>query len=102
MKAGVKIDYAYIDGAHFFTSPDPEVQGLCVASMDPATAYNEVAVQLNTLAKLNHNLDTNYLPPKPVEEFLASIQKWIDEQEKVKIPGFQSTATSNWLIQEAA
>ncbi len=39
----IKVDYSYIDGAHFFSGRDPMALGLCVAHKDLKTAFEEFA-----------------------------------------------------------
>jgi len=80
-KGQIKVIYKYVDGAHFFWSQDDLAKGLCVASQDPETAYNEVTAQLNVL--ITHHLKlpkkASVKPALPYEAFFAWLQKNIEE-----------------------
>lgn len=76
------VSYELIDGAHFFTSADERVQGLCAASADPVAAFNEVTNQLKFL------LGIDVGPAEPVEEFVAWLKRTADEATPTFAPAF--------------
>ena len=70
-----KIKYTIVDGMHFFTSPGGLTEGLCVASTDLKTAYDEVAFQMNHLLKENHGIeDAGCWPAVSFEVFEAFVE----------------------------
>lgn len=75
MGTTVSVDYSCIDGAHFFTSPDPKWKGLCAASASLKDAFDDVALQLNNLAKYNHNAtNPDFQPSSSYEDFLKTLK----------------------------
>ncbi len=64
------LNYAFVDGLHFFVGSGPLAKGLCVAHADSKTAYDEVSVQLKYLLAKNHGIDDNPQPNMPYEDFL--------------------------------
>ncbi|MCH7889081.1 MAG: hypothetical protein IIA00_07365 [Proteobacteria bacterium] len=71
----VSVNYSIVDGAHFFTSDDAKWAGLCAASVNLKDAWNDVAFQLNTLAKLNHGIESpDFQPASSFDEFLADVK----------------------------
>lgn len=70
----VKVLYKFIDGAHFFVSNEREAAGLCVASADLKTSFDEVANQLNVLFEHNHGRKSNFRPAVPFEAFKHAIE----------------------------
>jgi len=77
-KGKVTVVYAYVDGAHFFTSPDPIAKGLCVASEDLATAFHEVNVQLSELISDRKGRTVAVCPLTPLKAFEALIAARVD------------------------
>lgn len=74
MSSAISVTYSYIDGAHFFTSEDPAAAGLCAASTDMKDAFDDVAVQLTNLFKLNHGVETPmFKPAVTFEHFLRML-----------------------------
>lgn len=70
----VNVIYSFVDGAHFFTSDDPKWAGLCAASTDLKAAWEDVAIQLNHLAKGNHGIENaDYEPASSFQEFLKEL-----------------------------
>ena len=89
----VKVSYACIDGAHFFVSTHGVGKGLCVANTDFYAAFNEVAEQLQILAKVNHQVDANFKPTVKPETLMA----WARQQETVnEFPELEILASSDW------
>jgi hypothetical protein len=70
----ITVKYAHIKGAHFFTSNDKFGLGLCVAHQDLKTAFEETAVQLKMLLKLNHDIVADVEPTVPYEVFAKSVE----------------------------
>ena len=68
-----QIEYKYVDGAHFFTSNDPRVNGVCVANANPIVAYQEVTHQLSVIT--GHAI----APAHPQEAFLAWLNDLIEK-----------------------
>lgn len=71
MSKTITVTYKFVDGAHFFVSD--EAKGLCAASADLKMAFDDVSVQLKTLAKLNHGRDINYVPAISFDAFLKEL-----------------------------
>lgn len=70
----ISVKYAYVDGAHFFTSDDPVAAGLCSASTNLKDAFDDVAVQLNAILNLDHGiLHPNYQPAVSYEQFIDDL-----------------------------
>lgn len=89
----VKVHYAYVDGAHFFTSP--EVPGLCAASTDLDTAYRSVSPQLSRLVKTADGRMQNFVPGAPVERF----REWLESRTpKATIPDISDAAVARWAM----
>ena len=77
----VSVAYSFVDGAHFFTSDDPKWVGLCAASTDLKDAWDDVAIQLNHLAKGNHGMeDSNFEPASSFQEFLKEVLDSVQEE----------------------
>ena len=68
----VAVDYRVDCGWHIFTSED--VPELLVAHTDPLVAFNDVAVVLEGLMRLNAGIDCKFAPEQPAEQFLADRQ----------------------------
>jgi hypothetical protein len=75
MSTTIKVLYKFIDGAHFFVSNEREVDGLCVASADLKTAFDEVANQLNVLFEHNYGRKSDFQPAVQFEVFKNAIEK---------------------------
>ncbi|SDN42821.1 hypothetical protein SAMN05216360_108108 [Methylobacterium phyllostachyos] len=69
----ITVDYAFVDGAHMFTSDDKFACGLLVGHQDLKTAFEETAIQLKTLLKLNHDIETEVESLVTFEEFAALV-----------------------------
>ena len=92
---GIKVQYEFVDGAHFFTSPD--VKGLCVASTDFAVAYNEVAIQLNELFQHQVGEHRNFQPAVPLEDLLKALKAL----SKVETgPDIKALAAIDWKMNQ--
>ena len=77
----ISVTYAFVDGAHFFTSEDPKWSGLCAASVELETAWDDVSFQLNELAKLNHGIkDPGIKPAMSLDDFVAGLKEAIDSE----------------------
>lgn len=74
----VAVDYREEGGWHIFTSED--VPELIVAHTDPLLAYNDVAVVLGGLFRLNKGIECTFSPEITADEFLAHL-----EQESLRI-----------------
>lgn len=74
MGTTVNVLYKLIDGAHFFVSDEREASGLCVASTDLKTAFDEVANQLNVLFEYNHGQKSAFRPAVPFEIFKQALE----------------------------
>ena len=92
----VSVNYSFVDGAHFFTSDEAKWAGLCAASISLKDAWNDVAIQLNNLAKLDHGIkDPNFKPAaSSFDEFLTDFKAVIDDllaasppSESGEVPG---------------
>lgn len=95
----VGVFYKYVDGAHFFTAKDGFGKGVCAASTDLKTAFDEVAVQLAVLAKENHGEDMQFEPGSSFEAF----QQWLDAQQGVvPVASIETLAAADWLYNQAA
>ena len=71
MKEPISVTYTFVDGAHFFTTDDPDWAGLCSASTVLKDAWDDVSVQLNVLAIANHGVKiSKFQPVETYEEFL--------------------------------
>jgi hypothetical protein len=92
----IRVLYAYIDGAHFFTSF--EVSGLCAASEDLEVAYNEVAFQLGFLLSRRHGKEIHVVPQVPLEEFRA----WLEAQKEITPASIANAALANWRLSQAS
>ena len=89
----IKVHYAYVDGAHFFTSP--EVPGLCAASTDLETAYRSVSPQLSRLVKGPDGKMQNFVPGAPVERF----KEWLESRApRATIPDISDAAVAKWAM----
>ena len=91
----IKVLYAYIDGAHFFTSF--EVRGLCAASEDLEVAYNEVSFQLGELFSRKLGKRMHFVPQVPLEEFRA----WLEAQKEITPASIENAALANWRLAQA-
>jgi hypothetical protein len=99
MNGIVEVTYKYIDGAHFFVSSDKAAAGLCVATNDLFTAYNEVALQLNALFKFNHGQDMSFKPGVPFETFKMYIENAQAFAKEVDHSGMiEPSSVQPWMI----
>ncbi len=81
----IKVDYSYIDGAHFFSGRDPMALGLCVAHKDLKTAFEEALTGLKYLLGKNHNIQHAVVESAvPFEEFAKWVAKVQEAPAKVK------------------
>ena len=92
----VQVLYAYIDGAHFFTSF--QVKGLCAASEDLETAFNEVSVQLGELLSDQLGKPVECVPQVTLEEFEA----WLEAQKGITTESLASAALAKWSLSQPA
>jgi hypothetical protein len=95
MAKPVMVLYAYIDGVHFFTSP--EVKGLCAGSADLRTAYHEATLQLSELLsdKCGHPVVCE--PETPLEEF----ERWLEAQLGISATTLESAAMATWKLAQS-
>ncbi len=105
MSGAIGVLYKHIDGAHFFVSYDKEGAGLCVASTDLKTAFDEVAKQLNVLFEHNHGKKSNFQPGVPFEVFKrATDASWLiakgADQSGMMIPASIQPWMSNLGVQQ--
>ena len=83
----VSVNYSFVDGAHFFTSDDTKWAGLCAASIHLNDAWDDVTIQLNNLAKLNHAMKgADFQPASSFDEFLADVKAIIVDQLATSSP----------------
>lgn len=81
----IKVDYSYIDGAHFFSGRDPMALGLCVAHKDLKTAFDEALSALKYLLGKNHNIQNAVVESViPFEEFSKWVAKVQEAPPKMK------------------
>ncbi len=74
MSEPISVTYTFVDGAHFFTADDPKWCGLCAASTDLKTAYEDVSIQLGILAEINHGQkNAKFKPVREFPEFLKDL-----------------------------
>lgn len=90
----ITVKYALIDDAHFFTSDDELALGLCAAHQDLKLAFEETAVQLKTLLKLNHDLDMEVEPTVPFEDFKNWVATWNATWKETPNPHIRPRVTS--------
>lgn len=77
----VSVKYAYIDGAHFFTSDDPKWKGLCAASSDLQQAWDDVSIQLNNLATLDYKAaNPGFQPAMTFERFIKGLTSALEAE----------------------
>jgi hypothetical protein len=69
----IRVEYRFVGGAHFFTSPD--VKGLCAASRDLRAAYRAVGIQLDVLVNDGDGHSGCFQPATSVEEFEERLAK---------------------------
>lgn len=69
----IKIEYAYVDGMHFFVSGDPNSKGVLVGHEDIETAFNEVSIQLEYILEKNQGIKSKCFPADTFESF----SKWL-------------------------
>jgi hypothetical protein len=86
----VKVQYSYVDGVHFFISP--EVKGLCAASKDLRAAFNAVSTQLSALVRDETGKPCSFEPSVPVEKF----EQWLEAFSPAPVPELQSGAFAQW------
>ena len=86
----IQILYAYIDGAHFFTSLD--VKGLCAAHEDLEVAYNEVSVQLSELLSDKFGKPVHCVPQVTLEE----LESWLEAQKGIPAGPIATAALAKW------
>lgn len=84
----INVVYEFIDGSHFFTSTDPLVVGLCVASTDLRAAYDDIPRQVVALLKLNDNVDASCVHETSFNEFadqlLTALAKELATRHKAR------------------
>lgn len=101
----ISVTYSFIDDAHFFTSKDVKARGLCVASKDLATAFNEVSFQLKTLLHENEGIEANCQSMLDFEELKEWVNKEVECSKREKINDFfipVPTARMGWTEGKAA
>lgn len=77
MTASICANYKSVDGWHIFQSD--ELPGLYVASRDPRKAYDDVALSIKTLVKLDEGVDCEVVPEKSFHEFVASMKQHVTD-----------------------
>lgn len=90
----VFVDYACVDGAHWFRSW--QVPGLCAANPDLHKAHRAVAFQLARLAE--HYLGAKgivFEPEASAEDFAA----WIEEHGESTVLQVRTTAQAIWRME---
>jgi hypothetical protein len=88
----VLVVYAYIDGAHFFTSLN--VKGLCAAHANLEVAYKEVSIQLGHLLSKEPGKPVHCEPEEPVEEF----ERWLEAQKQARPTRLENAAMAKWAL----
>lgn len=68
MLGTVKVEYAFRDGYHIFTSP--ELSGLYVANKDPEGAFRDVSPAIALLVRLNAGIECDVTLTPSLAEFL--------------------------------
>jgi hypothetical protein len=69
----IRVDYKHVDGWHVFSSD--KIAGLYVASPDPKRAYEDVAVALEKLLRLNLGIECKVAAEVPFNEFVKGKAK---------------------------
>lgn len=87
----IRVQYARVDGAHFFTSP--EVKGLCAAHNDLYVAFSAVGRQLGFLLRKITGSDKPFEPTVPFEELEAAISRL---GEMPNIPRTEPVVPARW------
>lgn len=72
LQTSILATYKSVDGWHVFQADD--MPGLYVASKDPVKAFNDVALSIKTLVKLDTGVECTVTPERSVKEFIASIK----------------------------
>ena len=72
LQTSILATYKSVDGWHVFQAD--EMPGLYVASRDPAKAFDDVALSIKTLVRLDTGVECTVTPEKPFKEFLNSIK----------------------------
>lgn len=74
MGTAVNVLCKLIDGAYFFVPDSRAASGLCAASPDLKTAFDEVACQLNVLFEHNYGQRPAFRPAVPFEIFKQALE----------------------------
>jgi hypothetical protein len=69
----VSARYKNVEGWHVFQSDD--LPGLYVASKDARKAFDDVALSIQTLVRLDEGIDCEVVPEKSFHEFIALVRK---------------------------
>lgn len=72
----IQVKYEFIDGHHVFTSND--INELLVVSNDPKTAFDDVALSIQTILELSKGITC---VASPMQFFSDFINKTKDEEE---------------------
>jgi hypothetical protein len=83
----VQAQYKAVDGWHIFTSRD--VPGLYVASKDAKIAYDDVALSIQMLLRLNEGIECEVRAEQTFQEFLRTA-RGDEEDEEFAIPVMSS------------
>lgn len=96
----VSVAYSFVDGAHFFTSDDPKWAGLCAGSTNLKDAWEDVAIQLNHLATINHGMENpDFEPASSFQEFLKQLTESMQaELAKVASPPTGATPKPSAMV----
>lgn len=97
----IKLEYAFVDGMHFFVSGDVMSKGVCVGHPDLKTAYDEVSLQLSYVLHNNQNIIGECEPAVTYEQFAAWLEKaqsTSDDDKIITIP----SAVIDWAQCKAA
>lgn len=86
----IKVEYSYVDGAHFFTGKDAFALGLCVAHADLKTAFEEVPVQLVNLLEVNKGIKAKVVPGVTFEE----LSNWVKASQQPATPKIKPKQTT--------
>ena len=72
VKTSISTTYRTVEGWHVFVSDD--LPGLYVASKDLQSAYDDVVRSIQSLLKLDEDVDCEVFPEVPLDEFLAMLR----------------------------
>lgn len=81
-RTSICVSYKHVEGWHIFTSD--EIRGLYVASSDAELAYNDVALSIEKLLKLDEGMVCKVEPELTFAEFVNAVRH-SREQKKEEV-----------------